>query len=142
MSTYGFNAIGVIEVSFYSNAVVVLDAMLKSAEVKMVSCQKRLGGRLVSTIIAGDTSAVVAAVESAIKVGERIGSQHIKVAVAIPNPHAELIKLLQYIQSESPKPILKEEKKVPLPTEKTTTKKSTKQQKVVKQEGNKNIGKA
>lgn len=91
-----FNAIGVLEVNFYTNAIVVIDQMLKAADVELVSCKKRLGGRLVHMIIAGKTSSVNAAIESAKQTGELIGEKNIKVAITISNPHPEIVKLLSF----------------------------------------------
>lgn len=97
MSTYEFNAIGVVEVSFYTSAVIILDEMLKASEVTLVSCEKTLGGRLVSIIVGGDTSSVNASVEVAEQLGKVVGEKNIKVAVSILNPHPEIIKLLNLI---------------------------------------------
>jgi len=100
MNTYGFDAIGVIEVSFYTSAVIILDEMLKASRVKLVSCEKTLGGRLVSIIVGGDTSSVNVAVEVALQLGKVVGEKNIKVAVSIPNPHPEIVKLLNLIINE------------------------------------------
>ncbi|MDF2612299.1 MAG: microcompartment protein [Clostridia bacterium] len=97
-NTYNLSAIGVVEVNFYTNAVMILDEMLKTSEVQLVSCEKKLGGRLVSIIVAGDNSSVTAAVESAIGLGKILGEKNIKVAVAISNPHPEIVKLLNLIK--------------------------------------------
>ena len=59
------NAIGVVEVNYFTNSVVVLDEMLKASDVKLVSIHKKLGGRMVHSVIAGETSAVNAAIEAA-----------------------------------------------------------------------------
>ena len=40
------NAIGVLEISYYSNTVVVVDQALKAAEVDIVSFHRKLGGKL------------------------------------------------------------------------------------------------
>jgi microcompartment protein CcmL/EutN len=91
------NAIGVVEVSFYTNAVTVLDEMMKASDVELVSCHKKLGGRMVHSIVAGETSAVNAAVEAANKAKSIVGEDNVKVAVTISNPHPEIIKLLNMI---------------------------------------------
>lgn len=91
------NAIGVVEVSHLANSVVILDAMLKAADVEVVSCQKLLGGKMVHTIVAGETSAVDATIEAANAARGMIGNDNLKVAVTISNPHAEIIKLLDLI---------------------------------------------
>jgi microcompartment protein CcmL/EutN len=96
--TYGLGAIGVVEVNFYTMAVVILDEMLKTSEVTLVSCEKKLGGRLVSIIVAGDISSVNTAIETAKGLGKTLGEKNIKVAVTISNPHPEIIKLLNLIK--------------------------------------------
>jgi microcompartment protein CcmL/EutN len=91
------NAIGVVEVSFYTNAVTVLDEMMKASNVELVSCHKKLGGRMVHSIVAGETSSVNAAIEAANNAKSIVGENNIKVAVTISNPHPEIIKLLNMI---------------------------------------------
>jgi microcompartment protein CcmL/EutN len=91
------NAIGVVEVSYFTNSVIVVDAMMKAAEVELVSCHKTLGGKMVHTIVAGETSAVNATIEAANAAKSIIGENNLKVAVTISNPHPEIIKLLNLI---------------------------------------------
>ena len=59
------SAIGVLEVSYFANTVVVVDQALKAAQVELVSCHKRLGGKMCHTVLAGSTSGVEAAMEAA-----------------------------------------------------------------------------
>lgn len=92
-----FNTIGIVEISFYTNALIALDCMLKVADVHLIACEKKLGGRMVSIIVGGDTSAVYAAIEAVREIGSQVGEKNIKVAVAIPNPHEEIKKLLHLI---------------------------------------------
>lgn len=91
------NAIGVIEVNFYSNSLVVLDEMIKASDVEIVSCHKTLGGRMVHSVVAGKTSSVNAAIEAANAAKTIVGEDNVKVAVTISNPHPEIIKLLNLI---------------------------------------------
>jgi microcompartment protein CcmL/EutN len=91
------NAIGVVEVNFYTNAVTVLDEMMKASDVELVSCHKKLGGRMVHSIVAGETSSVNAAIEAANAAKSIVGEDNVKVAVTISNPHPEIIKLLNMI---------------------------------------------
>ncbi|MDR1547243.1 MAG: BMC domain-containing protein [Hungatella sp.] len=91
------NAIGVLEINYYANTVVVVDQALKAAEVEIVSCHKRLGGRMCHTVLAGETSAVRAAVEAAREARRIVGDDNVKVSVSIENPHPEVIKLLNMI---------------------------------------------
>ncbi len=91
------NAIGVLETSYYANTVVVVDQALKAAEVKIVSCHKKLGGKMCHTVLTGETSAIQAAMEAARDSGRLVGVDNIKVAVSISNPHPEILKLLNMI---------------------------------------------
>lgn len=94
MKNTDFSAIGVVEINFFTNAMVVLDEMLKSSDVHLVSSEKKLGGRMVTIIVGGDTSSVNAAIEAALAMGDRVGEENIKVAVTISNPHPEIKRLL------------------------------------------------
>lgn len=96
----GIEAIGVVEVNYYSNAVVVLDEMLKASQVNLVSCHKKLGGRMVHSAVAGSVSAVNAAIDAAKKADEKIGRGNVKVAVTISNPHPEVIKLMNLLEDK------------------------------------------
>ena len=58
-------SIGLIEVSGVVAAVDCLDIMCKSADVELVTWERKLGGRLVTVIVTGQVSAVKAAVEAA-----------------------------------------------------------------------------
>lgn len=91
------NAIGIVEVNFYSNSVVVLDEMLKAADVELVDYHKKLGGRMVHSVIAGETSSVDAAIAAADNARQIVGDKNVKVAVTISNPHPEVVKLLNLI---------------------------------------------
>lgn len=92
------NAIGVLEVSYFANTVVVVDQALKAADVELVSCHKRLGGKMCHTVLAGQTSGVEAAVEAAKAAGAIVGNENVKVAVTISNPHPQVWKLLNMIE--------------------------------------------
>ena len=85
------NSLGFVEVSGVVAAVDALDIMCKSADVSLVSWERKLGGRLVTLIITGSVSAVNAAVDNAC-------SQCIKKPVAhavIANPHPETVKMAE-----------------------------------------------
>lgn len=56
---------GLIEVSGVVAAVDCLDAMCKAAQVKLVTWERKLGGRLVTVIVEGEVADVKAAVEAA-----------------------------------------------------------------------------
>ncbi|MDO5558023.1 MAG: BMC domain-containing protein [Oscillospiraceae bacterium] len=93
-------AVGVIEVNYYSNAVVVLDAMLKASDVDLVSCHKRLGGRMVHAVVKGSVSNVDASVETAKETENIIGKGNLKVAINISNPHPEVVKLMNMLDKK------------------------------------------
>ena len=85
------NSLGFVEVSGVVAAVDALDIMCKSADVTLVTWERKLGGRLVTLVVTGSVSAVTAAVESAC-------AQCIKKPCAcavIANPHAETVKLVE-----------------------------------------------
>ena len=82
-------SLGFVEVSGVTAAIDALDIMCKSADVSLVSWERKLGGRLVTLIITGSVSAVNAAVENAC-------ARCIKKPVAhavIANPHPETYRL-------------------------------------------------
>lgn len=83
-------SIGLLEVQGLVAAIEGLDAMTKAADVRLIHTEKRLGGRLVTLVIAGGVSAVTAAVEAgaecAAQLGEVFGCE------VIANPHEEVIK--------------------------------------------------
>ena len=121
-------SLGFVEVSGVVAAVDALDIMCKSAEVSLVSWERKLGGRLVTLIVTGNVSAVTAAVESA-------KAQCIKkpcAAAVIANPHPETVKLAELSAQRLAKKAEEEkakEAKEKAPAEpapkKTTTKKTT-----------------
>ncbi len=124
-------SLGFVEVSGVVAAVDALDIMCKSAEVSLVSWERKLGGRLVTLIVTGNVSAVTAAVENA-------KAQCIKKPCAtavIANPHPETVKLAELSakrlakkaeaeKAAAEKAEKKEETPAPAP-KKTTTKTTT-----------------
>ena len=103
MNKKNFSAIGVVVINFFTNALIALDEMLKASDVHLVSCEKKLGGRMVTIIVGGDTSSVNAAIEAVYATGGRIGEKNIKVAVAISNPHPEIKRLLNLAEDKQDK---------------------------------------
>ncbi len=84
-------ALGLIEVSGVTAGIDCLDIMCKSANVELVTWERKLGGRLVTIIVQGDVSAVTAAVENACA-----GAIKRPVASAvIANPHAETARMVE-----------------------------------------------
>jgi|BioPla2DNA2_1021312.scaffolds.fasta_scaffold180170_1 ethanolamine utilization protein EutM len=85
-------AIGVLEVAANVAAIEALDAMLKAADVSLVTTEKALGGRLVSLVIEGSVSDVKEALEHGKQVAAKLGS--VAAAVSINSPHEEVQKIV------------------------------------------------
>ena len=84
-------SLGFIEISGVTAAMDALDIMCKTADVELVTWERKLGGRLVTLIVRGSISAVTEAVEAA-------AANAIKRPVAkavIANPHPETERLVQ-----------------------------------------------
>lgn len=83
------NAIGMIETKGYVAALSAADAMVKAANVTIVS-REQVGAGLVAVTIQGDVGAVKAATEAGSEAAAAVG-ELVSVHV-IPRPHAELSK--------------------------------------------------
>lgn len=83
-------SIGILEVQGFVCAVEGLDSMLKAANVRLLHKEERLGGRLVTLVVTGEVSAVMAAVEAGSKSASRYGEVYGKEVIA--RPHNELLK--------------------------------------------------
>jgi Carbon dioxide concentrating mechanism/carboxysome shell protein len=84
-------SLGLIELPNLADAIEALDVMLKTADVKFLTWEKKLGGRLVTIIVQGEVSAVTEAVESA---KENAKGTIVALAV-IANPHEETMKIVE-----------------------------------------------
>ncbi len=85
-------SLGFVEVSGVVAALDALDIMTKSANVRLVTWERKLGGRLVTLIVTGEVAAVNAAIENACK-------QTIKKPVAhlvLASPHEETWKIVEF----------------------------------------------
>ena len=83
-------SLGFIEISGVTAAMDALDIMCKSANVELVTWERKMGGRLVTLIVKGDVAAVTAAVENAT-------ARSLKKPVAslvIANPHEETMRIV------------------------------------------------
>ena len=83
--SYGF-----IEITGVVAALDALDIMCKTADVDLVTWERKLGGRLVTMVIQGEIAAVRQAVEAAC-------TKAIKKPVSygvIANPHPEIVRLV------------------------------------------------
>lgn len=83
-------SLGLIEVSGVTAAIDCLDIMCKSADVQLVTWERKLGGRLVTVVVEGDVSAVTAAVENAMAGGLKKPVAH----AVIASPHEETARLM------------------------------------------------
>ena len=83
-------ALGLIELPNLADAIEAVDVMLKPADVKLLTWEKKLGGRLVTIIVQGAVSSVTEAVESA----KNSAKGNIVASAVIANPHEETMKLV------------------------------------------------
>ena len=86
------SALGFIEITGVVAAVDALDIMLKSADVHLLTWERKLGGRLVTVIVEGEIAAVNSAVENALNLA-------IKKPVAyliLANPHDETRRIVEH----------------------------------------------
>jgi microcompartment protein CcmL/EutN len=80
-------ALGLVETRGFVALVEASDAMLKTAEVRLVGYEK-IGGAYCCATIRGELAAVKAAVEAGVTAGRKVGE--VVAAHVIPRPHPEL----------------------------------------------------
>jgi ethanolamine utilization protein EutM len=80
-------ALGMIETKGYVAALAGADAMVKAANVTIVSRQE-VGDGLVAVVVRGDVGAVKAAIEAGSETASTVGE--LIAAHVIPRPHAEV----------------------------------------------------
>jgi ethanolamine utilization protein EutM len=85
-------ALGLIETVGLNAATEAADAMVKAANVEMVTKQQA-GGGLITIIVTGDVGAVKAAVDAGRAAAEKIGRVHS--AHVIPRPHEDIAEILE-----------------------------------------------
>jgi ethanolamine utilization protein EutM len=85
-------ALGLVETMGLVAATEAADAMIKSANVRLVSRQQ-VGGGLITIIVAGDVGAVKAAVDAGSAAGNRVG--RVVSAHVIARPHEDIPDLLE-----------------------------------------------
>jgi microcompartment protein CcmL/EutN len=83
----GPEALGLIETRGFVALVEASDAMVKAANVRLVSYEKT-GGGFVTAVVRGDVAAVKAAVEAGANAANKVG-ELVSVHV-IPRPHSQL----------------------------------------------------
>ena len=86
------NSLGFVEVSGVVAAVDALDIMCKSADVSLVSWERKLGGRLVTVVVEGEVSAVRAALEAGAAAAAEVGK--VKCCEVIARPHPDVMAFL------------------------------------------------
>lgn len=91
-------AIGLIETNGFPALVGAADAMLKSANVKLI-CYEKTGSGLCTAIVQGTVSNVTVAVEAGMYAAERIGQ--LNAIMVIPRPLDDLMESLPEPQSDS-----------------------------------------
>tara|TARA_B100000902_G_scaffold398169_1_gene464047 strand:+ start:589 stop:885 length:297 start_codon:yes stop_codon:yes gene_type:complete len=85
------NALGMIETNGWVALVQVADAMVKTADVRLLGWQK-VGSGLVSVFVAGEVASVQAAVDSGLKAGNDIGDVY--AGHVIPRIDKDLMSLI------------------------------------------------
>nr|WP_305728046.1 BMC domain-containing protein [Bradyrhizobium sp. Ec3.3] len=85
-------ALGLVETKGLVAAIQAADAMVKAANVKLVTKQQP-GGGLISIIVQGDVGAVKAAVDAGVAAANQIGQ--VVSAHVIPRPHDGMEEILE-----------------------------------------------
>ncbi len=93
-------SLGLVEVSSLGNAIMMLDEMLKVADVEFIAVERKLGGRLVTIVVRGSISSVTASVETGRRFAESIGC--LKSAEVIARPHPEILKFIHLDKENEP----------------------------------------
>lgn len=85
-------SLGLVEVEALGHAILMLDDMLKAAEVDFVATERKLGGRLVTIVVRGELSAVKASVDAGVNAARQMSC--LKAYQVIARPHPEILKFL------------------------------------------------
>ena len=94
-------SLGLVEVSALGNAIIMLDDMLKAADVEFVATERKLGGRLVTIVVRGELTSVKASVDACVARATKDGC--LKASQVIARPHHEIFKFL-HLDEEEKKP--------------------------------------
>lgn len=86
------NAIGIIEIQNYSNALVVCDIASKNGDLKLIHNQNKIGGRLVTLVFEASVSALESSFETIRQYYQK--TKFLKVCEVIPNPTKEIINFM------------------------------------------------
>ena len=87
-------ALGMVETKGLVAAIEAADAMVKAANVRLISKEK-IGSGLVTVMVRGDVGAVKASVEAGAAAAKRVG-ELISVHV-IPSPHSDVESILPQV---------------------------------------------
>ncbi|HIE51882.1 MAG TPA: BMC domain-containing protein [Armatimonadetes bacterium] len=85
-------ALGMIETRGLVGAIEAADAMVKAANVTLLSRYEKIGGGYVTVMVRGDVGAVKAAIDAGAAAARKVG-ELVSVHV-IPRPHEEVEKIL------------------------------------------------
>lgn len=91
-------SLGLVEVSALGNAIIMLDDMLKAADVEFVATERKLGGRLVTIVVRGELTSVKAAVDAGVARAKQCDC--LKASQVIARPHSEILKFLHLDKKE------------------------------------------
>ena len=94
-------SLGLVEVSALGNAIIMLDDILKAADVEFVATERKLGGRLVTIVVRGKLTSVKASVDAGVARATKDGC--LKASQVIARPHHEIFKFL-HLDEEEKKP--------------------------------------
>jgi microcompartment protein CcmL/EutN len=94
------NAIGIIETDGYTNAVVLLRAVGDALPLRLLSFEKKLGGRLVVAVFAGERASVEAGIAAARALETAEGGDYLKTTIVIGNPHPEVARLFKWEEAD------------------------------------------
>ena len=95
-------SLGLVEVSALGNAIIMLDDMLKVADVEFVATERKLGGRLVTIVVRGELTAVQASVDAGVARAKQCDC--LKASQVIARPHSEILKFLHLDEEEEKEP--------------------------------------
>ena len=95
-----YEALAVVEIRYFANAVRILDQMVKAANVEFLSSEKYLGGRLVTMILGGSVTDAKNAVEIAKETCAEMPENPLRMALVISNPHPAIMKYILSVQKK------------------------------------------
>ena len=91
------SALGFVETMGKTAATLAADAMVKSANVRLVTVQQP-GGGIITVMVRGDVGAVKAAVDAGAAAAQSVGK--VRSAHVIPRPHEDVEDILDVIFRE------------------------------------------